>query len=332
MSITLLRRLIKETLLQERSTLPESVDLYHRSLKTFKVGDFIEGSFSSSYRNSSDAEIAMEQIRREKLERKWQEDWRIKNPPKGRGKKKVEIPAPPMPSEFDKGLSRIGSVFASLVPRSRFMNYGKLYRVRIVGDLYKIADSRLIDKIQEEAYSAARFQGFGDREISKESRIENVKHHIYYYAHKYFDEEVKITKYNLEDIEVYAPRMEVVEVVEEEGRVLSGNEYVSDKPLKINFNDYTMKQETINKIVDAGFEAQANGHHITIIIPAGEVIKFESIRKRDKQDLNADPKKAASNLFLSFKKIPGLIIKIYDSTEVTRIYKLAKSGVLKKAS
>jgi hypothetical protein len=42
-----LRTFIKEMLLQERSTLPVGVDLYHRSRHAFKVGDIVDGSHSA---------------------------------------------------------------------------------------------------------------------------------------------------------------------------------------------------------------------------------------------------------------------------------------------
>ena len=312
--LTLLKSLIRESLLNERSTLPAGVDLYHRSSKTFKVGDIIDGSYASKVRNASTAEIALERIRKSKIERSWQRDWKYKNPPKGRGKKRVEIPAPPIPDDFDTGPSRLTSVFASLIPRSRFMNYGKLYRVKIVGDVYKIADSRLIDEIHKKSI--------------EENHIEEVIYAISYLADRYFEQDVKITKYNLNDIEIYAPKMQVVEVIEEEGRVLSGNKYVSDSPITIQIS-YRPDDEVSRKLEEEGFVIEAGGYYANLTIPAGTVIKFEAVNKRDnKRDFEYNF--AAKSMTLSFDNVPDFYAKIYSSDEATKLYKLARSGKLRK--
>ena len=319
-----LRPLIREMLLIERSTLPPGVDLYHRSGKTFKVGDIIDGSYASKSRNASIAEIALEMIRKSEIEKSWQNDWRSKNPPKGRGKKRVEIPAPPVPDDFDTGPSRLTSVFASLVPRSRFMNYGKLYRVKIVGDVYKIANSRIIDEIHNKSYQASN--DYSD--YDKDGRIQGVMWAISHLAHRYFEQDVKITKYNLDDIEIYAPKMQVVEVIEEEGKVIAGNKYVTDSPITVEV-PYAPNENDSRKLEEEGFKISPGSYKTILTIPAGTVINFASITKRDnKKDFEYNF--ALKMMVISFDNVPDYYARIYSSDDATKLYKLARSGKLKQ--
>lgn len=110
-----LTHLFLEQLLSEIST---NTSLYHRSLRKMNVGDTIEIPKDASGKHglsSKLGEIALEQLRKED--------------------------APDAPS-------RLNCVYSSLIPRSRFVDKGYLYRVKPTGRIFT-ADSSLIDTIME---------------------------------------------------------------------------------------------------------------------------------------------------------------------------------------
>ena len=108
--------LLLEQLLKEIST---DTPLYHRSLRKMNVGDAIEipkePSSGKHYLASQMGELALEQ------------------------KRLLEAPNAP---------SRLSCVYSSLIPRSRFVDKGYLYRVKPTGKIF-VADSTLIDTIME---------------------------------------------------------------------------------------------------------------------------------------------------------------------------------------
>lgn len=105
-------------LLLEMSPLMEMSDnatLYHRSRHKFKVGDEIK--LQTETRNNSFFEKAMEAYRLEK---------------------------------YPKAPSRQKSVYASVIPRSRFVDKGYLYTVKIKpGSEWLMTDSQLIDSLMD---------------------------------------------------------------------------------------------------------------------------------------------------------------------------------------
>jgi hypothetical protein len=203
------------------------------------------------------------------------------------------------------------------------MNYGKLYRVKIVGDVYKIADSRLIDEIHNKTYDADYYS-----ENDKEGRVRGVMYAISYLAHRYFEQDVKITKYNLDDIEIYAPKMQVVEVIEEEGKVITGNKYVSDSPITVRIS-YIPNENDSRKLEEEGFTISPGDYDADLTIPAGTVINFASITKRDnKKDFEYNF--ALKMIVISFDNVPDYYARIYNSDDATKLYKLARSGALKQ--
>ena len=111
-----LSHLLLEQLLNEIST---NTPLYHRSLRKMNVGDVIEIpkdlTTNKHYLANKMGELAMEQ---ERL-----------------------LEAPDVPS-------RLNCVYSSLIPRSRFVDKGYLYRVKPTGRIF-VADSTLIDTIME---------------------------------------------------------------------------------------------------------------------------------------------------------------------------------------
>ena len=111
-----LSHLLLEQLLNEIST---NTPLYHRSLRKMNVGDVIEIpkdlTTNKHYLANKMGELAMEQ---ERL---------------------LEAPDAP---------SRLNCVYSSLIPRSRFVDKGYLYRVKPTGRIF-VADSTLIDTIME---------------------------------------------------------------------------------------------------------------------------------------------------------------------------------------
>ncbi len=111
-----LSHLLLEQLLNEIST---NTPLYHRSLRKMNVGDAIEIpkdlTTNKHYLANKMGELALEQERKEI--------------------------APDAPS-------RLNCVYSSLIPRSRFIDKGYLYRVKPTGRIF-VADSTLIDAIME---------------------------------------------------------------------------------------------------------------------------------------------------------------------------------------
>ena len=111
-----LSHLLLEQLLSEIST---NTPLYHRSMRKMNVGDAIEipkePSSGKHYLASKMGELALEEERKEV--------------------------APNAPS-------RLNCVYSSLIPRSRFVDKGYLYRVKPTGRIF-VADSTLIDTIME---------------------------------------------------------------------------------------------------------------------------------------------------------------------------------------
>ena len=110
-----LSHLILEQLLSEISA---NTPLYHRSMRKMNVGDAIEIPKNDTGKHalsSKMGEIALEQERKEI--------------------------APDAPS-------RLNCVYSSLIPRSRFVDKGYLYRVKPTGRIFT-ADSSLIDTIIE---------------------------------------------------------------------------------------------------------------------------------------------------------------------------------------
>jgi hypothetical protein len=109
------RRKIFEQIIQEH--LGSGVTLFHRTKQVLQVGDVLEPKpgniLTTNYGKSYESLLEFE--RRD---------------------------------NFPDRPSRKSCVYASLVPRSRFQSYGKLYEVEPVGATH-ITDSRLIDQISE---------------------------------------------------------------------------------------------------------------------------------------------------------------------------------------
>jgi hypothetical protein len=110
-----LTHLLLEQLLSEIST---NTPLYHRSLRKMNVGDAVEiprDTANKHYLTYKMGELALEEERKET--------------------------APDAPS-------RLNCVYSSLIPRSRFVDKGYLYRIKPTGRIF-VADSTLIDVIME---------------------------------------------------------------------------------------------------------------------------------------------------------------------------------------
>ena len=183
-----LSHLLLEQLLREIST---DTPLYHRSLRKMNVGDAIEipkePSSGKHYLASKMGELALEQ---ERL---------------------LEAPNAP---------SRLSCVYSSLIPRSRFVDKGYLYRVKPTGKIF-VADSTLIDTIMErfdrEYYEyISRYDQPERKEIEQEllqnpSRLtEFLPSEAYYYWKGSVP-----NKNTLRDIEVLSDGAIVTEVVSE---------------------------------------------------------------------------------------------------------------------
>ena len=110
-----LRLIINEALLCEYTPSP-NVTLYHRSYVKFDVGQVLTAQ--------KDLKTGKHWLASRRCERDL-EDYRKKHHPE-------------LPSRFD-------CVYATLEPRSRFLNKGYLYAVEPIGKMF-VADSTLIDQ------------------------------------------------------------------------------------------------------------------------------------------------------------------------------------------
>ncbi len=180
--------LLLEQLLREIST---NTPLYHRSMRKMNVGDAIEipkePSSGKHYLASKMGELALEQ---ERL---------------------LEAPNAP---------SRLSCVYSSLIPRSRFVDKGYLYRVKPTGKIF-VADSTLIDVIMErfdrEYYEyISRYEQPERKEIEQDLLQNPSKLTNYLPSEAYYYWKGSVPNKNtLRDIEVLSDGAIVTEVVNE---------------------------------------------------------------------------------------------------------------------
>lgn len=248
----MIRQLIREMLLNEIVELSPRTDLYHRTTANLQPGDFIEGQRASKHREKRQAERALEIARIER---------------------------------FSDKPSRIGSTFASLIPRSRFAGFGQLYKVALVpGDPYLVADSMLIDKLWD-IESKAVDNAYRIGRNHDMNTINNlVFHEIEHYGKSVIDnfwKGVTATKENLADIEVMAPRFRVLEKVEEgQAVVRSGDTIKLGVEIWVTIGG-APENSLLSKMKDAGMEISPYGGSFKL--PIGTVLKIRSATpgKRD---------------------------------------------------
>ena len=233
-----LSHLLLEQLLNEIST---NTPLYHRSLRKMNVGDAIEIpkdlTTNKHYLANKMGELAMEQ---ERL---------------------LEAPDAP---------SRLNCVYSSLIPRSRFVDKGYLYRVKPTGRIF-VADSTLIDTIMErfdieyydyirryDSYDQPERKAIEQELIKNPSRLtEFLPSEAYYYWQGDKPNIAAFGKAALRDIEVLSDGALVTEVVSESEKstpFVMGDDVVvteSDK-LRANLTLY------INSATAKGDEVKSN--------------------------------------------------------------------------
>ena len=188
-----LTHLLLEQLLNEIST---NTPLYHRSLRKMNVGDVIEIpkdlTTNKHYLSNKMGELAMEQ---ERL---------------------LEAPDAP---------SRLNCVYSSLIPRSRFVDKGYLYRVKPTGRIF-VADSTLIDTIMErfdsEYYERVSRYDQQDRKEIEQDLLQNpskLTNYLPREAYEYWKGDMPniaaFGKAALRDLEVLSDGAIVTEVVSE---------------------------------------------------------------------------------------------------------------------
>lgn len=186
-----LKNILLEQLLAE---INENTPLYHRSLRKMVVGDAIEihkePSDGKQHLTTKMGEIAMEQLRKEK--------------------------APNAPS-------RLNCVYSSLIPRSRFVDKGYLYRIKPTGKIF-MADSTLID-ITMEKFDGAYYNFMGNYSQPERKKWESefiktpskLTGYLPHEAYFYWNGELPSlsNKAALRDIEVLSDGAVVTEVVTE---------------------------------------------------------------------------------------------------------------------
>ena len=243
----MIRQLIREMLLAEIVELSPRIDLYHRTTANLQPRDIVEGKRSSKSREENQIERALENARIER---------------------------------FSDKPSRIGSTFASLVPRSRFTEFGQLYKVALIpGDPYHVADSMLVDNLnnlwlikREEAVKAAREAG------KTLDEVKLVKEVFKGFEGKSiidtFWKGVTATKENLADIEVMAPRFRVLEKVEEGQAVVRiGDTIKLGVEIWVNIGG-ALENKLLSKMKDTGMEISPYGGSFKL--PIGTVLKIRS--------------------------------------------------------
>jgi len=299
MSTIMIRQLIREMLLAEIVELSPHTDLYHRTTANLQPGDVVEGKRSSKSREKSQAERALENARIER---------------------------------FSDKPSRIGSTFASLVPRSRFAGFGQLYKVALIpGDPYLVADSMLVDKLWDieskavnDAYSIGRNHDVNtinnlvlyDIERAGKSVIND------------FWKGVTATKENLADIEVMAPRFRVLEKVEEGQAVVR-----SGDTIKLGVEIWVTTGGApgsllLSKMKDSGMEISPYGGSFKL--PIGTVLKIKSATP-GKRDAGKKPWSQISfdNPWQDGEQTYGSILHLSDESSKS-LSRSIRSGVTKK--
>jgi hypothetical protein len=248
----MLRQLIREMLITEIVELSSHTDLYHRTTANLLPGDVIEGKRSSKHREKRQAERALENARVER---------------------------------FSDKPSRIGSAFASLVPRSRFAGFGQLYKVALIpGDPYLVADSILIDKLWDIESKAVD----NAYRIGKNHDMHTINNLVLYDIERAgksiidnFWKGVTATKENLADIEVMAPRFRVLEKVEEGQTVVrSGDTIKLGVEIWVTIGG-APENRLLSKMKDTGMEISPYGGSFKL--PIGTILKIRSATpgKRD---------------------------------------------------
>jgi len=261
-----LSHLLLEQLLSEISN---NTPLYHRSLRKMSVGDPIEIpkdiDSGKHYLTNKKGELALEQLRQEE--------------------------APDAPS-------RLNCVYSSLIPRSRFVDKGYLYRVKPTGRMF-VADSTLIDSIMErfdrEYYDYISRYDQPERNEIENTLLKNPNRligYLPYDAYDYWKGETPsiaaVGKGALRDIEVLSDGAVVTEVINE-----------SEKSTPFVINDDVVVTES-NKL----------RAHLTIYLNSELVSKGES----KKNDLTSEELKnlldyISDNIFDGVKPEPSKYTK-----------------------
>jgi hypothetical protein len=308
------------------------------------VGDIIDGSHSSKLRDESSSEKVIEAGRVDMINSAWKRE----NPSfykTVKRKRTLITPEPPAVDPNQKPLSRLNCVYASLIPRSRFMNYGKLYRVKLVDDNYQIANSMLIDSLHEMISRKTSDYDYRMFRENEDSIIKDILFSVRFYVERYF-EEPKIDKLNLQDIEVYARKMQVVEVVDEKDKILTGDTVISSEPITVMANlyvDENTKSKLKQMFADIGVEIEDyDWKGYKVVIPANKKFTLSSINKRiaDKTKKPSsydydDNKYPVKDMKISFEEYPKIYLSVSGGATdrgANKIYKDIRSGKIKKVS
>ncbi len=181
--------------------------LYHRSPIKLKVGDKIVKPKTKDGKNwmaSKPFELAMEAERKQYF--------------------------PDKPSRMD-------CVYSSLVPRSRFIDKGYLYRIKPTGRIH-ITDSTWLDKSADEFERRTSHYYGEDYQRFLKGIAEQPEAYTHYLppAATYYWEGATPTRENIKDIEVLSDGAVVVEEIEETGKskpIMPGDQYKVTKDNKL---------------------------------------------------------------------------------------------------
>jgi len=157
---------------------------YHRSYKKFKVGDILSAQ------------------KEEKTGQHWLAD---KNTEKALEQYRLEN-CPNKPSRFN-------CVYASFIPRSRFVNKGFLYEIEPIGNMH-VADANIIDLLGN------RYRkDYSTSDNPEEPYVSKYDH----YLEDYWTHEHHIRKDNLNDLEILMDNAKIIRVIDNENLLKHGD-------------------------------------------------------------------------------------------------------------
>lgn len=190
--------------------LSQNSTLYHRSSKKLKIGDkiFPKLKKGSHWLELKSMEIALEYLRQK---------------------------------EYSNRPSRFSCIYASVIPRSRFIDKGYLYAIKPVGNLF-MTDSRLIDKLGE-SFDRNMYDRYNDFEEHKElikkakegdiNALEELRYMLPYDANLYWKGTQKAP---IKDLEILCESAIVTEEIEENTKRLKINQTVKITEEKLYAN------------------------------------------------------------------------------------------------
>lgn len=242
------KEIVLENLLAELS---ERNTLYHRSLKKMKVGDIIKPRMDktgSHWLASLPFELVLEEYRKEK---------------------------------FPNAPSRLNCIYSSVVPKSRFVDKGYLYIIKPIGKML-MTNSSYID-ILADRFSREEIRYY-DRGIKAADIKANPKHFLYdldyYLAQKYWKGEIENGRKDIDDIEILSESAKIIEIVNEENKLIVGNNVKVTESDKIYCTvDLYLEEDMIDK-----YESKSDENFMNFVKDVENLFSGNFKKQFDKYD------------------------------------------------